>query len=408
MIRKLRRKFVWIAMGSVFLVLLCIVCAINLVNYHGVLQNADLRLDILEENGGEFPKEDFEPHGKKTGDPFLSPEAPFDTRYFTVLLSEKGSVIQVNTGRIAAVSKQAAADYAGSLFEKGDAEGFWGRYKYRAVQQNDGMVMYIFLDCGRELDSFYRFLWVSLGISLAGLLLVFVLVLFFSRLAIKPVAESYEKQRQFITDASHELKTPLTIINANAEVLEMEQGRGPWTDSIKKQTRRLSDLTEKLVYLSRMEEGGSALRMTEFSLSEAVSEAAEPYLVVAESRGKTLKLEIAQGISYRGSPEAIQKLVGILLDNAVRYSSPDGQIRLELSMAGKNRELSLWNPVENIQKGQLNMLFDRFFRQDASRNSQTGGHGIGLAVAKAIVQAHKGRITARSEGGKSILFQVLL
>ncbi|MCM1185655.1 MAG: HAMP domain-containing histidine kinase [Lachnoclostridium sp.] len=410
MIKTLRRKFIAISMCSMAVVLFLLIGGINLVNYHNVNRTADARLDILTENGGYFPKKPL-----RTPEAFhqMSKEAPFDTRFFTVVLHSDGSVASVDTGKIAAVSTQDACDYASFLWQKQSRQGYYGHYKYRAVSVSGtggvSNTLYIFLDCERELNSFRAFLAASTAASLLGILSVFVLVVFFSKILVKPVAESYEKQKRFITDASHELKTPLTIIDANVEVLEMEQGENEWTASIHNQVKRLSSLTQKLVFLSRMnEENSSLFTMLDFFLSDAVSETAQPFLTLAETAGKQLTLKIAPGISYCGDEAALRQLTSLLLDNALKYASENSDILLTLKESGKNKILTVQNKAEGIPAGNLDILFDRFYRTDISRNSSTGGFGIGLSVAKAIVTAHKGKIFAKSEDGETILFTVIL
>lgn len=406
MIKRLRRKFIVITMCSILAVLGGIIGGINLANYISINQRADEKLDFLTENKGNFPHQGEEP-GKKPLPAGMSPEAPFETRYFTVIINAENEVMSADIGRIAAIPKQTAEEYAEALYENGKREGFKGQYKYRAVDVDEG-TMYVFLDCGRELSTFYSFLAMSLLISISGLLLVFVLVLFFSKLAVGPVAESYEKQKRFITDASHEIKTPLTIIDANAEVLEMENGENEWTEGIKNQVRRLAALTEKLVFLSRMDEEHAKLRMTEFSLSDAVTETVQSFEAVAEMQGKELQTELAPGISFYGDESMLRQMFSLLLDNAVKYSGENGVIRLTLQKTDRHVEFMLWNTVPDIKQGNLDILFERFYRPDSSRNSETGGYGIGLSAAKAIVTAHKGKIHARSEDGKSIEFRVVL
>ncbi len=408
MLKRLRRKFIGITMCSIVLVLGSIIGIINLANYWNINNNADALLSVLAENDGVFPRVgDMEGSGQKPPPRDMSPEAPFNTRYFTVVLRLDGTVFSVDTGRIAAVSSEAAAEYAAQLYAQGKTGGFFENYKYQAHACNEG-IMYIFLDCNEELETFYSFLFVSILASLIGILLVFALVLFFSKLAVRPVAESYEKQKQFITDASHEIKTPLTVIDANTEVLEMESGENEWTKSIKNQVKRLASLTEKLVFLSRMEEENAALQMADFSLSEAILQTAQPYEAIAEVQGKTLSLEIERNVSYYGNEVSLRQLISLLLDNAMKYSNPGGSIAVQFRTAGKNKVLSVKNTVSHIQKGKLDMLFERFYRLDSSRSSQTGGYGIGLSVARAIVTAHKGKISAQSDDGRSILFTIVL
>ena len=408
MIKRLQRKFIAITMCSILVVLVGLIGSINVANYLHVNQTADERLGVLAENGGVFPRDDRNPGDKKKPPRDLSPEAPFDTRYFTVSLRrEDGTVLAVNTGRIAAVSTEIAAEQASRLFEQGKTGGFWKEYKFCAVEQTD-TVMYIFLDCSRELSTFTSFLLASVSASVVGMLLVLLLVIIFSRRAVKPVAESYDKQKQFITDASHEIKTPLTVIDASVEVLEMENGVSEWTGHIRQQVARLTALTEKLVYLARMDEEGRTWPMTDFSLSDAVEETVQPFRAVAAAQGKTLQGEIEAQVSYCGDEASLRQLMSLLLDNAVKYTNPGGTIVLRLRACGKSREITLWNTVEQIPAGNLDRLFERFYRLDSSRNSATGGQGIGLSIAQAIVTAHKGTITAQSDDGRSILFTVVL
>lgn len=441
MIRSLRKKFVFVAMCSTFAVLLVIMGTILVINYKGIVQRADRLLQIMEENGGELPREAFgQPGGQPQGEdgefteerdysgeelsqgrpeldrsreredwePMLfSPETPFETRYFSVTLDDDGKVLETQTNNVAAVSKEAAEIFGETVWKKGKETGFYQSYRYKQISQEEG-TMILFVDCARELESFRNFLATSVMVSFLGLFLVLILVLFFSRIIFKPVAESYEKQKQFITDASHELKTPLTIIDANTEVLEMVQGESEWTSSIRNQVKRLASLTQQMVTLTRMEEGGQKGEMCVLPLSKTVREAAEPFLFLAEYQGKKLELKIQENIFCRGEEKQIEQLISLLLDNSVKYSTPESTISLILEKKGKKAILSVTNPSETIQKGDLSILFERFYRTDASRNSETGGSGIGLSVAKAIVAAHKGKIAAYSQDGCSVAVAVTI
>lgn len=407
MIKNLRKKFITITMCSVAAVLIIIIGSINIVNYCNVIKNAEARISLLEENGGTFPEQEKFGREQKPPEKKLSPEAPFDTRYFTVTLDDNGSCISHNTGRIAAVSSDTAVEYAQAQYNKAKQRGFNGIYRFSAINTEQG-IMYIFLDCSRELSTFYSFLAASISASFAGLLLVFMLVLFFSRLAVKPVAESYEKQKRFITDAGHELKTPLTVIDAAAEVLEMENGENEWISSIKNQVKKLSSLTERLVFLSRMNEEDAAIQVSEFCLSDAVHETADSFHAIAAARNKHLIADIEQNIMLKGNEDNIKQLISILMDNAMKYSDSNGTIRLSLKRSVKGKEITVKNTVSCIKPGNYDILFERFYRPDESRNSDTGGYGIGLSVAKAIVTAHKGKITAKSDDGKSIIFRIVL
>ncbi len=406
MIKALRRKFILIAMSSVIVVLSAIIGIINITNYCNINNSINKKITVLAENNGIFPKLDFKDDKRDMHNKDFSPEAPFETRYFSVILRNDGTVISVNTGKIAAISTSTAQEYAVNLYNNNSKEGFIDNYKYICVENNNDL-LYIFLDCGKDLSTFYSFLAVSVLVSFVGILLVFILVVICSKIAIMPIAESYEKQKQFITNASHEIKTPLTIIDANTEVIEMVSGENEWTQSIKKQIKRLTSLTEELVFLSRMDEGTNVLQMLEFSISDAVYETSKPFITLAETQGKILNLNIQKNITYNGDEAAIRQLVSLLLDNAIKYSDSKGTINVEFKEQGKTKELNISNTASQLPNKKLDILFDRFYRLDSSHNSETGGHGIGLSVAKSIVNAHKGKITADSKNN-TITFSIEL
>ena len=232
-------------------------------------------------------------------------------------------------------------------------------------------------------------------------------MLLFSGRIIKPVSISYEKQKQFITDAGHELKTPISIIDADAEVLGMEVGENEWLQDIRRQTERLATLTGDLISLSRLEEQ-APLQMITFPFSDMVEETAHSFLARAKQQNKSLTLSVEPMLSLCGDEKALTQLVTILLDNALKYSDDGGHIDLSLSHSGKSVRLTVENSSETVDTAQLPQLFDRFYRGDRSRSSQTGGYGLGLSIAKAIVQAHKGKIAASSRDGHSVLITVTL
>ena len=401
------------AVSAVAAVLIIILGGVCVANYVEIIYDADQTLSMLEENNGNYPKFDIGNDGglinnngikPKQG---ISPEARFETRFFAVHLNKDGETISANTGSIAAVATDEAIEVAEEIYESGKEQGFLGVYRY-SVSQTDTGSMVLFLDCSRSLSLFFKFLEACLTISAVGIFGVFIIVLLLSKRAIKPIADSYAKQKHFITDAGHELKTPLTVINASTDVLEMTQGENEWTASIRNQIVRLTELTNSLVSLARMDEHDSKLMMTDFSISDAVSESLEPFALLAAQQGKSFVTSIQNNISFEGNEEALRKLVGILVDNAIKYSSGKGDISVTLKSVSKGPMLQVRNSVEEITKGPHDELFERFYRGDASRSSEIAGYGIGLSIAKAIVNAHRGKIMARSEDGKSLLISVLL
>lgn len=416
MISRIKKKYISAVMLSVVSVLGVIITLINTANYISVNERSEIRLDFIAKNDNLFPdrpqtpsEDESEDGGQEKEDEesaIIDEETPFDTRYFTVSLGNDGKAIDIYTDRVARVTGTNAVFYATNAFEKNSLGGYVDDYKYRAIEHEEKIV-YIFLDATRELTAFRAFLAWSIIISIVGTAVIFLLVVILANRIFAPIIESYEKQRRFITDAGHELKTPLAIIEANAEVIEMTSGESEWTESIKKQTKRMTHLTENLVYLSRMEESGNSATHETFSLGDIVDEVAESWLAVAETKGKTLSFAAMPNVIVRGSKNDLAQLVSILIDNAIKYSAPDGKIILTLENTPLGAELICQNDVEDIEIGSLNVLFNRFYRRDSSRNSNGGGFGIGLSLAKSIVQNHGGKISARSDDGKSIIISAL-
>lgn len=448
MSRRLRRKFVFASMLAVTVVLAALIAVINTVNYVNVCRRAEDRLDLIVKNGGTlFTGSDFEvtldekdskisqdvaadleqqrknqsaeqssrtPRALNDPAKTMSAEAPFETRFFTVMLSAKGKVLESDTDYVAAVSEADAERYACRLYRRGATSGFLGMYRYRAVSEDDDTeTAYIFLDCSRDLSNFQSFLGVSLAVGAIAWLGVLGLVIVFSRFVVRPIAVSYVRQKQFITDASHELKTPLSVIDAANAVQEIESGESEWTRSIHDQVKRLTALTEHLVFLARMDEGAASFSSDDVDLSELVATAAEPFSTVAASRGgKHLELDVEPEIHIKGDVAGLSQVVELLLDNATRYGSEGSDIAVTLRSgvrgAGKaGVELTVSNDVDELPTGDLDRLFDRFYRADTSRNSQTGGSGVGLSVVRAITEAHGGKATVSGEGTR-ITFAIRL
>ena len=440
MIKQLQNRFILISMLSVLLVLTIIIGAINILNYQKVVQDAKNILTILAENNGTFPNhlhlsKQKNPDSKNNSSPSdltprpedafekndptepptppkshtknFSPEMPYETRYFSILLNEDGTIFSTDTGKIAAIDPDTASLYATKVWNSKKDSGFLSSYRY-LKKTDPEKTRIIFLDCTRSLSTFRSFLLTSILVSALGLFSVLILVLFFSRIVMKPVSESYEKQRQFITDAGHEIKTPLTIIDANREILEMEYGENEWFQGIQKQTARLASLTNQLIYLSRMEEPKNQVQKIDFSISDLAEEIIQSFLPLAATQEKIFSTDIAPLLSFHGDEPSVRQLISILLDNAIKYSPPQGTIEVTLKKRGKNICFTIYNTTKQISQEQLPHLFDRFYRTDASRNSETGGYGIGLSIAHAVTKAHKGKITAESKDGCSLLVTVIL
>lgn len=410
MIGKLRKKFIAIAVLSTFLVLSIIISGIHIMNYNRIENNSDRMLSLISENGGKMPfdKPKFLMGKKDDIDRkemmHFSPETPYETRYFSVFINENGVVERADTGRIAAIDTENAVLYAKEVYNGNKAKGFEGNYRFLKYEEN-GTTIITFLDCTRELEGFKSFVLISVIVSILGLIAVSVLIVIASKIILKPVEESYLKQKQFITNAGHEIKTPLTIIDANTEVIEMINGESEWTDSIKNQVKRLSSLTADLISLSRMEEE-SRFVMNDFPISEVIEEESDVFKNMAEIKGKEMTVEIEKNINYKGDEKAIRQLASILLENAIKYTNDNGKIDVKLKKNGRKIQFSVYNTVRKITKEDTERMFERFYRADSSRNSETGGYGIGLSIASAIVSAHKGKIKAETTDEKSLKITV--
>ncbi len=376
------------------------------ISYLHVTQEADDILSVLAENDGHFPNswQHMENQEKKE---IFQAELPYESRYFSVSFTEGTVCNLIDVDKIAAIDSDTAVEYATDVRESGKEHGFVGNYRYQVNDTEDGTRV-TFLDCRRSLLNFREFCITITQVAIGGFVLVFLLIIYFSRWIVNPAVESYEKQKLFITDAGHELKTPLAIIDADADVLSMDVGESEWLTDIKKQVRRLTTLTNDLICLARMEEANQDMEMISFPISEIVEETASSFQAPAKTQKKEFILQITPALSMIGDEKMIRQLTSILLDNALKYSPEGGTIRVSLKKQNRQIRLSVYNTAAAVDPSEFTHLFDRFYRSDRSRNSATGGYGIGLAIAKAIVNTHRGRIQATTEDGKSLTIEASL
>lgn len=408
MIDRLRNRLIWICVGSTAGVLLLIYALICFLSIQQLNSAMDLITDRISENGGTFPDLSEDPPKPPPGGgptDFLTEETRFSTRFFTVDFDGEGEIASVNMDAVSAVTSEQARQYALAVVEGGRDRGWLEGYRYKLYQTDTGRSV-VFVD-GNMNRSVSRMTLVSAGIVLTGSLLVIViLIVMLSKRAVKPIAESYEKQKQFITDANHELKTPLTLILTNLDIVESEVGRNEWLEDIRAEGERMSALVKQLVALTKMDEEENRVSPELFSISGTISDTVSEFQALAERRGLAMTCEIQPGMVYEGDEAAIRRLVSILLDNAVKYCDPGGEIRVEFR---KKRALFLTveNTCATADALALDRLFDRFYRADQAR-SFDGGFGIGLSIAKSIVHRHRGEITAFQKGTGRIAFRVKL
>ncbi len=418
MILRLRKRFIRIATLSVAAVMLLLTLILNVTNVVSTASDLRRTLDLIHENEGTIPLEqkqneppdistgDKKPPKNTNGGPF-NQETPFSTRFFVICFDENGTMTTADLTRIAAVTTDTVDEYLVKAKNHGTGYGVYKTYSYGVYLNDEGEYVAIFLDSYQQLRTLRKVLLWSFAADFVCILLVFLLVVLFSRRAIDPVVQSYKRQKQFITDASHELKTPITVISTSLRVLEMEVGKQKWIDKAEAQTEKLTSLVNSLVTLSRMDEEESPLKMSVFPVSEAVEQTAESFREFAQEKGLDLKTTCEENLNYNGDEYAVRQLISILMDNAVKYASKDSTIDLSLEKARHGVKLCVSNECEQPDENSLKRMFDRFYRMDSSRNSATGGFGIGLSIARSIAEGHKGSISADYKDGRIIITALL-
>ncbi|MBO5565160.1 MAG: HAMP domain-containing histidine kinase [Lachnospiraceae bacterium] len=435
MVKDLKKRFIFTAMFSLSLILAAMIVVIFLL---GLMQNrrrADEVLTILQENGGAFPDTGVAagfPGPTREGAPARDPrdmERPFETRYFTVTVDADGNILSDDLTHIAAVTEDDLANYAAqAVREKGAIES----YRYLARDLDNGTRRIVFLDQGLELSRAFDQLINSLSIGMIALLAMYLLVRLFAGMAVKPIVDSYEKQKRFITDAGHELKTPLSVISASVDVMEMTGEKTKWTTNIRDQVSHMTTLINHMLLLSRME----SLEKSSFAFfdaSKAVADSASDFEANAVSKKITYTKAIEDNLRINGDENAFRQLCHLLLQNAMKYAPESGNVAVDFRQIAYNEieepmsqgqwflsgrrsfpagvtlvALTIKNTCEEVPAGDLNRLFDRFYRADSSRSKETGGSGIGLSVAKAIATAHGGIISAAKTAEHEITFRAVL
>ena len=456
MIKLLQKKFIRIAMVTLTVAMVLVVAIVNVANWISVRGELFNTLSLVSFGPGTGmlpapgePQDGEEPSGKPEGESGRArpdqatrtqdgnkaedfgeediPRTPWEQRrvgmlrsdrhfinmmaeanWFSSVVSSEGEILSLNTDQIENLDEEAAADLVNQALKRGGESGFLHDYLYSLRDLKDGKVRVVMLNCETRLTTVRTLILISAIACVGAALLAWLLVTLASRKAVEPIIRNMEQQKQFITDASHELKTPLTVIATNMELLEMEKEDDPWVKSTMKQTAVMRRLVDELVYLSRMEESPT-LEMEPLDVGALLRETADPFISMAEFSGKEMRVETEGDLRITGDRASLQRMLSTLCDNAVKYAS-DGPILAELRPEGKNHVLlRMSNPVaEPLDREQCEQLFNRFYRVDASRNKEKkGGFGIGLAIAEAVAEKHGGRITAAMEEDR-LVFTCLL
>lgn len=413
MLKQLRTRFIVAIAVSAFALLTGVLVSVNLmiiINMH--TKNIQLLESIAENNGVIIDaSSDYLANVLDYLNPLnethnFDSEISYTTRFFYVRFTNDGVVETVNTDHISAIDKETATIYAIDALKTTDMSGYiHSNYMFLINFSDDyGMTVY-FMDISDELMTIGLTVTVSLVIGLVYFLILFLIIVLISKRVVRPLAENAIRQKQFITDAGHELKTPISIISANTEVLEMMYGENEWLTSIHNQTNRMSDLIKNLLVLSKAEEKTKEI-LSEVPISDIVSATVASFSALAHRADKRLYAEVQPTLTVWGNEKAVAELTSILLDNAVKYAPVGSKVQLNLYKKGRQVILETINALSPGTQVDTERLFDRFYRSEKSRSRQTGGYGIGLSIASAIVKSHKATIQAETEDGK-ISFTVI-
>lgn len=406
MIGKLRRKFVLFAMISITIVTLFIfgLIAIDMkVRNDTELDNV---LTYIAQNGGVIPEYNSESSKSMS---IITPETKYSTRYFTVFLDKENNILSTNLEHIFSVDEQKAESMTKTVCEEKSDRGFCSKYRYFIKTNDEGKII-VFLDAHLQLKNYDDFISKAIIIIMVGLIITLIIASLFSKRAAGPIIESIEKQKQFITNAGHDLKTPVAIIMANSEVLEMKLGEDDeWVKSIKNQSKRLDALIKNLLNLAKIGEGQKKKKeKTEFSIDELLQKEIDSMKILAKNKIIEYNRPKDEIKIVKYKPE-ISQLITILLDNAIKYTPKEGKIEVSIKKYGKNNvQLIISNPYTGDKNISTNKLFDRFYRGDQSRNTKYEGYGIGLSMAKSIVASNKGKISCAIDNNDKINFIVIL
>lgn len=401
MMRRLQAQIVIVCALAIFAVLGTIIGVSEHATYGSMVRSADAIIDVIAGNGGTMPKDPDAFRSVGISDRQYA-EAPYESRWFVVTDDDIASAddANVDTSSIVRVDDDTAREYARRAAGSGEERGFIDGFRYRVTEDAGGGTMVVFLDRGRQIATFDENLHNVEVAAMCGALAILVVVGTASRRIISPIFESQEKQRRFVSDAGHDIKTPLSVISADAEVLALEVGESEWIDDIRRQVGVLTRLTNDLMFLSRMDSDIRNAPRAEVDMTEVVRDQVSSFSTVAHVDGKEIEGRIDDGVTLWAEPKSMRQLASVLIDNAVKYSSDEAPIEVSLSGDRRQVRLSVSNACEPGKLTHVDKWFDRFYQEDASRTAGRGGFGIGLSMAQAIVTGHRGRIEARADGNR--------
>jgi len=411
MFRKLKIRFILLASAAIVCILLTMIAVLNSVRFLQTNGEIQAVLNILSANNGDFPS--VEETAESLQNDRITIDTIYQYRYFSVVYKEDRTLYSTNLDHLSNLSKEQALSYANKVIKDSRSSGVFKVgsqfYSYQITQDSKTKrYLLVVLDSTNYLESRNDFFWLSIQLCFYSFIFFVLVVSGFSNFAIRPYIKNYENQKRFITNAGHELKTPLAIISANTELQELMTGENEWTESTKDQVKRLSNLINQMVVLARLEEQPD-VTLVDVNFSEVVKKVAGNFKSVIEKAGKKYEIKLQEDIHVKATEDELYELVSILIDNACKYCDEDGQIFVTLTKAkrGKRARLTVANSYADGKNVDYSRFFDRFYREDESHNQKQPGYGIGLSMAESLVRIFKGRIWVSYKKGL-IGFTVLL
>lgn len=411
MFRKLKIRFILLASAAIVCILLTMIAVLNSVRFLQTNGEIQAVLNILSANNGDFPS--VEETAESLQNDRITIDTIYQYRYFSVVYKEDKTLYSTNLDHLSNLSKEQALSYANKVIKDSRSSGVFKVgsqfYSYQITQDSKTKrYLLVVLDSTNYLESRNDFFWLSIQLCFYSFIFFVLVVSGFSNFAVRPYIKNYENQKRFITNAGHELKTPLAIISANTELQELMTGENEWTESTKDQVKRLSNLINQMVVLARLEEQPD-VNLVDVNFSEVVKKVAGNFKSVIEKAGKKYEIKLQEDIHVKATEDELYELVSILIDNACKYCDEDGQIFVTLTKAkrGKRARLTVANSYAGGKNVDYSRFFDRFYREDESHNQKQPGYGIGLSMAESLVRIFKGRIWVSYKKGL-IGFTVLL
>lgn len=399
MIRKLQQKIVVIITLLLSVTMILLLGGLNVISQMESNRRIDDRLERISRNTGMNPYADLSPY-KDEQNSYVD--------FFSVQLNYYNEIVSVTFNRDIVVQSDEIVSYVNEALSSGESNGRLGNYAFSVRKTPSGQVV-VFLDITQITEQNRNFATTTVFIGIIAIAVFFLLSVALSFWLVRPVRETFDKQKLFISNASHELKTPLAVIKANSDVLEAEIGENKWLGYIRSESDRMSELVNELLCLARLDDKNSPkIVMEDLNLSDIVLQSALPFESRMFENGKRFDVNVQPDIHFHGDKSTLQHIVTILIDNAEKYSDDGGEIKVSLSMRGSKRVIEVYNTGKGIPKDRLDKIFERFYREDEARNSKSGGYGLGLAIARSGVEAHGGSIKAFSEYGKWVKFVVTL